>query len=112
MPHSMHRWRCPPAFRNSARKFPAPPTIIADPDILNPLYRFDDKPWFLRPQYLAPFYWGPAAQPAAEAATAAKVREAEALKALLEYLKTNPELTIGQLIQQLEASLAKGKPTQ
>lgn len=107
-----------PAYRDAQGRihFPAPPTIIADPDILNPLYRFDTRPWFLRPAYLAPYYWGPASQPAASespaAPAASKVRETEALKALLEYLKTNPELTVGQLIQQLESSLGKSRPPQ
>ena len=104
-----------PAYRDAQGRihFPAPPMIIADPDILNPLYRFDNHPWFLKPAYLAPYYWGPQSQAAnADSGTASKVRETESLKALLEYLKTNPELTVGQLIHQLEASMAKSRPPQ
>jgi hypothetical protein len=101
-----------PAYRDAQGRlnFPAPPMIIADPDILNPLYRFDTRPWFLKPAYLAPYYWGPESR--AASADPAKVRETESLKALLEYMKNNPELTVGQLIQQLEAGAAKGKAAQ
>ncbi len=86
--------------------FPGPPMVIADPNLLNPVYRFDTQPYFLRPEYLAPLYWGPQSQPlGAEAAS--KVRDTEVLKALLEYMKKHPELTVGQLVQQLEQVQAR-----
>ncbi|MHC4914833.1 MAG: hypothetical protein ACYTGB_05020 [Planctomycetota bacterium] len=85
--------------------FPGPPMIIQDPNVLDPYRRFSRKPWFLRPPYLAPLYWGPASQDV----SAAKVRETEALKALVEYMKKHPDLTVGQLVQQLEAGAAKRK---
>ena len=87
--------------------FPGPPMVLPDPNLLDPVHRFDTFPWFLKPQYLAPMYWGP--QGKAVGGDASKVLETETLKALLEYLTKHPELTAGQLIQQLEAAQAKDK---
>lgn len=89
--------------------FPGPPTVIQDPNLLNPNYRFDTKPYFLRPEYLAPLYWGPQSQPLGAAESTAKVRDAELLKALLEYMKKHPEITVGQLMQQLEQGQTQKK---
>ena len=87
--------------------FPGPPMVLPDPNLLDPVHRFDTKPWFLRPQYLAPLYWGPQGQPVG--GDAAKVLETETLKALLDYLTKHPELTVSQLLQQLELIQAKDK---
>jgi len=96
-----------PAWRDRMGRlhFAAPPMIIQGPEVLDPYRRFSTKPWFLRPPYLAPMYWGPASQPVAPAQT----RDSEMLKALLYYMKKNPNTTVGQLIQQLEAGQLKGK---
>jgi hypothetical protein len=95
-----------PAYRDALGRlhFPGPPMIIQDPNVLDPYRRFSRKPWFLRPPYLAPMYWGPTSQ----AVSTTKVRETEMLKALLDYMRKNPDLTVGQLIQQLEAGQLKG----
>jgi hypothetical protein len=85
--------------------FPAPPMIIQGPEILDPYARFSTKPWFLRPPYLAPMYWGASGQ--AVAAPAKPAVETEALKALLEYMRKNPDVTVGALLQQLEAGQLK-----
>jgi len=84
--------------------FPAPPMIIQGPEILDPYTRFSTKPWFLRPPYLAPMYWGPSGQMAVPAKPAV---ETEALKALLEYMRKHPDVTVGALLQQLEAGQFK-----
>jgi hypothetical protein len=96
-----------PAYRDAQGRlhFTPPPMIIADPETLNPAHRFDTKPYFLLPEYLAPYYWGPQSQAVKD--DAPSVKEVEALKALVDYMKKHPELTIGQLIQQLEALQVK-----
>jgi hypothetical protein len=95
-----------PAYRDALGRlhFPGPPMIIQDPKVLDPYRRFSRKPWFLRPPYLAPMYWGPSSQ----AVATKKVKETELLKGLLDYMKKNPNLTVGQLIQQLEAGKLTG----
>jgi hypothetical protein len=92
-----------PAYRDALGRlhFPAPPMIIQGPDILDPNIRFSSKPWFLKPEYLAPLYWGPNGQ--LNTGSVAATRDSEMLKALLHYMKQNPKTTVGQLIQQLEA---------
>ncbi|HOX07493.1 MAG TPA: hypothetical protein PK280_13910 [Planctomycetota bacterium] len=82
--------------------FPGPPMVIQDPNLLNPVYRFDTKPYFLKPEYLAPLYWGPQGRQVGAVESGASVRDTEVLKALLDYMQKNPELTVGQLIQRLE----------
>ncbi len=96
-----------PAWRDRLGRlhFAAPPMIIQGPEVLDPRRRFSRRPWFLRPEYLAPMYWGPQSR----AVAPTKTREAEMLKALLHYMKSNPETTVGQLIQQLEAGQLKKK---
>jgi len=95
-----------PAYRDALGRlhFPGPPMIIQDPNVLDPYRRFSRKPWFLRPPYLAPMYWGPSSR----AVTTQKATETELLKGLLDYMKKNPNLTVGQLIQQLEAGKLGG----
>jgi hypothetical protein len=102
------RFEIPP-YRDAQGRlhFPGPPMVLPDPNLLNPVHRFDTFPMFLKPQYLAPLYWGPQSQPLG--ADVSKVRETETLKALLDYLQKHPELTVGQLLQQLEAAQAKDK---
>ena len=94
-----------PAYRDAQGRlhFPAPPTYIQGPEILNPNYRFSTTPVFLKPEYLAPLYWGPESQRVGRD----EVRDTEALKALIHYMQKHPELTVGQLIQQLEAAQVK-----
>ena len=96
-----------PAYRDSLGRlhFPAPPMIIQGHEVLDPNRRFSSKPWFLRPEYLAPLYWGPQSQ----AVSKDEVRSAEALKALLQYMKKHPDITVGQLIQQLEGRKVRTK---
>ncbi len=81
--------------------FPGPPMFLKDPHSLNVNRRFSDRPYFLKPEYLAPLYWGPDGSMLPRNRT--KARETEALRALLDYMKKNPETTVGQLLQQLEA---------
>lgn len=100
-----------PAYRDAQGRlhFPGPPLYIQDPEIFNPYRRFSRDPWFLRPPYLAPYYWGPESRPAAAAATPeVSARETEGLKALLQFMRQHPEVTIPQLIQQLEVLTVKG----
>jgi hypothetical protein len=104
------RFETPP-YRDAQGRlhFPGPPMVIQDPNLLNPNYRFDTKPYFLRPEYLAPLYWGPQSQALGAAEGAAKVRDAELLKALLDYMRKHPEITVGQLMQQLEQGQVQKK---
>jgi hypothetical protein len=80
--------------------------ILQNPNIFDPYRRFSNKPWFLRPPYLAPMYWGAESQPVAPVA-ASPTRDTETLKALLEYMRKHPDTTVGQLMQQLEAGQLK-----
>jgi hypothetical protein len=98
------RFETPP-YRDSLGRlhFPGPPLYLQGRDVLDPYLRFSSHPWFLRPPYLAPYYWGPASS----SASASEARQTEALRALLDYMRRHPDITVGQLIQQLEAGMLK-----
>ncbi len=92
-------WRLPEAEYRDARtglmQFPAPPVWIASPYENQPRHRFTKEPYFLKPQYLAEFYYG-------DRADSSRTARREMVGRLAALLRANPDWTAKDILEQLQ----------
>ncbi len=92
-------WRLPEAEYRDARtglmQFPAPPVWIASPYENQPRHRFTKEPYFLKPQYLAEFYYG-------NRADSSRTVRREMVGRLAALLRANPDWTAKDILEQLQ----------
>jgi len=98
-------WRLPEVEyrdpRTGLMQFPAPPVWIASPYEGGPATRFTKDPYFLKPQYLAEFYYG-------DRATSSRTAQREMMARLAMLLRANPNWTAKEILKQLELLEASG----
>jgi len=92
-------WRLPEReYRDPSTglmQFPAPPVWIASPYENSPATRFTKDPYFLKPEYLAEFYYGAQVDPT-------KLARREMVARLVEVLRRNPNWTAKDILKQIE----------
>jgi len=98
-------WRLPERSyrdrRTGLMQFPAPPVWIASPYEGGPATRFTTSPYFLKPEYLAEFYYG-------DRATRGRSAQREMVAKLAVMLRANPDWTAKEILKQLEMLEATG----
>ena len=98
-------WRRPEVAyrdpRTGLMQFPAPPVWIASPYEGGLESRFSSKPWFLKPEYLAQFYYGSMADRSRSA-------QRELVGRLAALLRQHPDWTAKEILKQLEVLEAAG----